>query len=103
MEKILPMNHELVQRAVKTPGLKMVFGTDAVAGAHGRNAEEFIDRVRDGGVVPMAAMVSANSLGAEAMGMADVIGTISPGLQGDIIGVGGAPVKGITAVRAGGC
>src|SRR5213080_978647 len=30
MEKILPMNHELVQRAVKTPGLKMVFGTDAV-------------------------------------------------------------------------
>src|SRR2546430_11059000 len=25
MEKILPMNHELVQRAVKTPGLKMVF------------------------------------------------------------------------------
>src|SRR5204862_7429202 len=63
MEKILPMNHELVQRAVKTPGLKMVFGTDAVAGAHGRNAEEFIDRVRDGGVVPMAAIVSANPLG----------------------------------------
>jgi len=46
MEKILPMNHELVQHAVKTPRLKIVFGTDAVAGAHGRNAEEFIDRVR---------------------------------------------------------
>lgn len=30
---------------VKTPGPKMVFGTDAVAGAHGRNAEEFINRV----------------------------------------------------------
>src|SRR5436190_16715046 len=85
MEKILPMNHELVQRAVKTPGLKMVFGTDAVAGAHGRNAEEFVDRVRDGGVDPMAAMVSANSLGAEALGMADQIGTIAPGLQADII------------------
>src|SRR5438477_13033506 len=50
MEKILPMNHDLVQRASKIPGLKIVFGTDAVAGAHGRNAEEFIDRVRDGGV-----------------------------------------------------
>jgi len=37
MEKILPMNHELVQHAAKTPGLKVVFGTDAVAGAHGRN------------------------------------------------------------------
>jgi hypothetical protein len=36
-----------------------------------RNAEEFIDRVRDGGVTPMAAMVSANALGAQALGMAD--------------------------------
>jgi imidazolonepropionase-like amidohydrolase len=99
MEKILPMNHDLVQRAVKTPGLKIVFGTDAVAGAHGRNAEEFIDRVRDGGMDPMAAMVSANSLGAEALGMADQIGSIEPGLQADIIALDGDPLKDITAVR----
>ncbi len=99
MEKILPMNHELVQHAVKTPGLKIVFGTDAVAGAHGRNAEEFIDRVRDGGVDPVAAMVSGNSLGAEALGMADQIGTIAPGLQADIIALDGDPLKDITAVR----
>jgi imidazolonepropionase-like amidohydrolase len=50
MEKILPVDHEIVEHAAKTPGLKIVFGTDAVAGAHGRNAEEFIDRVRDCGV-----------------------------------------------------
>jgi imidazolonepropionase-like amidohydrolase len=98
-ERILPMNHELLQRAVKTPGLKIVFGTDAVAGAHGRNAEEFIDRVRDGGVGPMAAMVSANSLGAEALGMSDKIGSIMPGLQADIIALDGDPLKDITAVR----
>src|SRR5262252_7126915 len=48
MQKVLSLNHELVQRASRTHGLKVVFGTDAVAGAHGRNAEEFIDRVRDG-------------------------------------------------------
>jgi len=99
MEKILPMNHELVQHAVKTLGLKVVFGTDAVAGAHGRNAEEFIDRVRDGGVDPMAAMVSANSLGAEAMNLADQFGSIAPGLQADIIALDGDPLKDITAVR----
>ena len=99
MEKVLPMNHELMQRAAKTAGLKMVFGTDAVAGAHGRNAEEFIDRVRDGGVDPMAAMVSANSLGAEALGMADQIGSIKPGLQADIIAIDGDPLRDITAVR----
>jgi imidazolonepropionase-like amidohydrolase len=99
MERILSMNHELVQRAVKILGLKIVFGTDAVAGSHGRNAEEFIDRVRDGGVEPMAAMISANSLGAEALGMADQVGSIAPGLQADIIALHGDPLKDITAVR----
>src|SRR5215471_19116697 len=97
--RIFPMNGELIRRAVKTPGLKMVFGTDAVAGAHGRNAEEFIDRVRDAGVDPMAALVSANSLGAEALGMADQIGSIAPGLQADIIALDGDLLKDITAVR----
>jgi len=55
--------------------------------------------MRDGGVEPMAAMVSANSLGAEALGMADQIGTIAPGLQADIIALDGDPAKDITAVR----
>ena len=99
MERILPINHELVRRASKIPGLKIVFGTDAVAGAHGRNAEEFIDRVRDGGVDPMTAMISANSLGAEAMGLGNLIGSIAPGLQADIIALDGDPLKDITAVR----
>src|SRR6202521_1789685 len=85
MEKLIPMYHEFIRRALKVPGLKILFGTDALAGSHGRNAEEFIDRVRDCGVDPMAAMVSANSLGAEAMGLSDQIGTIAPGLQADII------------------
>jgi imidazolonepropionase-like amidohydrolase len=99
MEKILPMNHDLVQRASKIPGLKIVFGTDAVAGAHGRNAEEFIDRVRDGKVDPMTAMVSANSLAAEAMRLGNQIGSIAPGLEADIIALDGDPLKDISAVR----
>ena len=99
MQRVLSLNHELVQRASKISGLKIVFGTDAVAGAHGRNAEEFIDRVRDGRVDPMTAMVSANSLGAEAVGLANQIGTIAPGLQADIIALAGDPLKDITAVR----
>lgn len=99
MQKVLALNHDLVQRASRIRGLKVVFGTDAVAGAHGRNAEEFIDRVRDAGVDPMTAMVSANSLAAEAMGLADQIGSIAPGLQADIIALTGDPLKDITAVR----
>ncbi|HYX31051.1 MAG TPA: amidohydrolase family protein [Pyrinomonadaceae bacterium] len=99
MEKVLPMNHDIVQRASKISGLKIVFGTDAVAGAHGRNAEEFIDRVRDGKVDPMTAMVSANSLAAEAMRLQDQIGSIASGLQADIIALDGDPLKDITTVR----
>ena len=99
MERVLSLNHELVKRASKIRGLKMVFGTDAVAGAHGRNAEEFIDRVRDGGVDPMTAMVSANSLAAEAIRMSDQIGSIALGLQADIIALDGDPLKDITATR----
>ena len=99
MERIIPLDHEIVQHGARTHGLKMVFGTDAVAGAHGRNAEEFVDRVRDCGVEPIAAMISANSLAAEAMRMGDEIGSITPGLQADIIALDGDPLKDITAVR----
>ncbi len=99
MEQLVPIPQELVRRAAKVKGLKIVFGSDALAGMHGRNAEEFIDRVRDCGVDPMTALVSANALGAEAMGLADQIGSIAPGLQADIIALNGDPLKDITAVR----
>jgi imidazolonepropionase-like amidohydrolase len=99
MKGLIPTTHEFMKRAEQIPGLKIVYGTDAVAGMHGRNAEDFIYRVRDCGVDPMAAMVSANSLGAEAMGMADQIGAIAPGMQADIIALDGDPLKDITAVR----
>jgi imidazolonepropionase-like amidohydrolase len=99
MERALSLDHDIVRHAVKIPGLKVVFGTDALAGSHGRNAEEFIDRVRDAGVDPMSAMVSANSLAAEAMRMGDRIGSIAPGYEADIIALDGDPLKDITAVR----
>ena len=99
MEQIIPMNHDVMRRAAKTPELKIVFGTDAVAGMHGRNAEEFVERVRECGVDPMSAIVSANSLAAEALGLSDQIGTIAPGLQADIVALQGDPLKDIRGVR----
>jgi imidazolonepropionase-like amidohydrolase len=77
----------------------MVFSTDATAGAHGHNAEEFIGRVEKCGQTPMAALVSANSLAAESLGLGQEIGTIAPGYQADIIALDGNPLTDLTAVR----
>ena len=95
----MPKADTLLREAMAIPTLRIVFGTDAVAGAAGRNAEEFIYRVRDGHQPAMAAMVSANSLAAESLGMGDQIGSIAPGMRADIIAIDGDPLTDITAVR----
>lgn len=98
MEKAMPEGWRWFRRA-REKGVKVVFGTDAVPGAHGRNAEEFIYRVQAGGQPPMEALVSANALAAEAVGLADRIGAIAPGMEADIIAIDGDPLTDITAVR----
>lgn len=100
MQEVLPVIAEMFKHALATKGLnqKIVFGTDAVAGAHGRNAEEFIDRVQ-AGQDPMDAMVSAQSRAAESLNLQKEIGSIAPGLQADIIALDGDPLRDITAVR----
>jgi imidazolonepropionase-like amidohydrolase len=99
MERAIPLAVAAFKRARTIPGLKIVWGTDAVAGAHGRNVEDLVCRVQDGGQPPMDAIISATSLGAQALGLGDQIGTIAPGFQADIIAVDGDPTKDITALR----
>jgi len=99
MEKVMPQAIEVIRLALATPGLQVVFGTDAVAGAHGRNADDLICRVRQAGQSPMDAITSATSLNARAMGLANEVGTLKPGLQADIIAVDGDPTTDITALR----
>jgi imidazolonepropionase-like amidohydrolase len=88
----------MFKHAMATRNLKIVFGTDAVAGSHGRNAEEFIYRVQ-AGQDAMDAMVAANSRAAESLNMQGEIGSIAPGMHADIIALDGDPLKDITAVR----
>jgi imidazolonepropionase-like amidohydrolase len=99
MERALPLALAAFKRALLTPGLKTVFGTDAVAGAHGRNVEELVCRVKEGGQASAAAVVSATSLAAESLGMGSQLGAIAPGMQADLIAVLGDPSKDITALR----
>jgi imidazolonepropionase-like amidohydrolase len=99
MEKAIPLNYAMFKKALATPKLKIVYGTDAVAGAHGRNIEEAVVRVQKGGQKPMDAIVSLTSLSAEALGMKDKIGAIAPGLEADLVAVDGDPLTDVTALR----
>jgi len=99
MRKAVPRALEVFRQALVTPGLKVVFGTDAVAGAHGRNFEELIYRVEQGGQEPMAAIVSATSLSAESLRLGGRIGCIAPGFEADLIAVDGDPLHDIRALQ----
>jgi imidazolonepropionase-like amidohydrolase len=98
MEKGLGLNREMIKKAVATPNLKMVLGTDAVAGAHGHNADEIVERVRQGNQKPMDAIISATSLAARSTRLDKTIGTLAPGFEADLVAVEGDPLIDITAV-----
>jgi imidazolonepropionase-like amidohydrolase len=99
MKAAVPVALKMFQQALQVKGLKIVFGTDAVAGAHGRNFEELIYRVQEGGQSPMDAIISATSLAAESLNLQKEIGTIASGMTADLIAVDGDPLKDITALR----
>ena len=99
MEKAVPKALNVFKMGLKTKGLKIVFGTDAVAGSHGRNFQELEYRVREGGQDPMAAIASATSLAAESLGIGDHVGTIAPGFDADLIAVDGDPLRDIGALE----
>jgi imidazolonepropionase-like amidohydrolase len=99
MEKGLALNEAMIKKAVATPKLMMVIGTDAVAGAHGHNADEIVARVRQGGQKPMDAIVSATSLAARSMRLEKTVGTLAPGYEADIIALDGDPTSDINAVK----
>jgi imidazolonepropionase-like amidohydrolase len=95
----IPLKLAMFKRALKHKGLKIIMGTDATAGAHGQNAREIIYRVQVGGQRAMDAIVAATSLNAEALGMADRIGSVVEGKEADLIAVEGNPVEDITALQ----
>ena len=99
MKNALPKALNVFRMGLKTKNLKMVFGTDAVAGSHGRNFQELEYRVREGGQEPMAAITSATSLAAESLRIGDHTGTIAPGFDADIIAVDGDPLRDIGALE----
>lgn len=97
--EIIPVKLRMFKEALTVPGLKVLFGTDGVAGSFGRLQDELIYRVREGGQDPMDAIVSATSLAAESLRLDGEAGAVAPGLRADLIAVEGDPLSDITALR----
>ncbi len=95
MREAVPTALGAFREALDVEGLDIVFGTDAVAGAHGRNWTELVYRVREGGQDPMGAIVSATSLAAASLELEEMVGTLAPGFEADVIAVAGDPTADI--------
>lgn len=99
MERALPTFPKLLRNAFGIPRLSLVYGTDAVAGAHGKNAEDLVCRVREAGQPAMDALVTATSRNATAIGLGASLGSVLPGFEADLIALEGNPLREIEAVR----
>ena len=99
MEQAIPVAIRVMRAALATPGLRVLYGTDAVAGAHGENAADLVCRVQQAGEAPMRALIAATSLNAASLHLDKEIGRLAPGFDADIVATDGDPSADITAVR----
>jgi imidazolonepropionase-like amidohydrolase len=95
----IPLKLAMFKMAIRHKDLKIIMGTDSVAGAHGQNAREIVYRVQVGGQPAMDAIVAATSLNAAALGLQGQIGSLVPGMEADLIAVDGDPLTDITALQ----
>lgn len=99
MIKSLPLMIKKYKRALSIPGLKLAYGTDATAGAHGHEAEDMICLVKKVGMDPMDVITEVTSNNAESLDLGHEIGTIAPGYEADLVAVRGNPLTNISTVR----
>jgi len=80
-------------------GVKLIAGTDAgVTFTAFDNYPLCLELAVAGGMTNMQAIQSGTSLAAEALGISDIVGTIQPGKEADIIAVDSDPLEDISAL-----
>ena len=73
-------------------------GTDSGVGHHGSNAEE-LERMVEGGLTPMQAIVATTKTASECVHMQADIGTLEQGKLADLLIVDGDPLADIAVLR----
>ena len=91
MEHALVLRDALAARLRTHRDVRLVYGTDAVAGAHGRNARDMACRVRAFGLTPLDVLTSATSRAAASLGLGDELGRVAAGYRADLVAFDGDP------------
>jgi imidazolonepropionase-like amidohydrolase len=90
--------HQASFRLAVERGVRIAMGTDTGVGPHGTNAEE-LERMVEGGMTPMQAIVATTRTAAECARIAHLTGTLEVGKRADILGVEGDPLADITLLQ----
>ena len=93
----IQQKHDSMQAALKA-GVALAMGGDVGVFAHGDNAREMEQLVRDYGLTPLQVLRQATSGNAQIFRLSDR-GSIRPGLLADLVAVAGDPTQDVAAVR----
>jgi imidazolonepropionase-like amidohydrolase len=90
--------HQSSFRLAVERGVRIAMGTDTGVGPHGSNAEE-LERMVEGGMTPMQAIVATTKSAAECARIAHLTGTLQVGKRADVLGVDGDPLADIRVLQ----
>jgi len=90
-------SQQMFQHAVRI-GVPIAMGTDAAVEPHGLNAREFSLMAKNG-LSPAQALMAGTANGAELLGLADQVGTLTAGKLADVVAVEGNPLTDLKATE----
>jgi imidazolonepropionase-like amidohydrolase len=88
---------QMFQHAAKI-GVPVAMGTDAAVDPHGLNAHEFF-LMTENGFTPAQALIAGTASGADLLGIADKVGSLTAGKSADVVAVPGNPLATIQATE----
>ena len=91
-------DHQRSFSAAVKAGVRIAMGTDSGVGPHGHNAEE-LQRMVEGGMTPMQAIVASTKTASECIHMQDKVGTMEAAKLADLLIVQGDPLADIKILQ----
>jgi imidazolonepropionase-like amidohydrolase len=91
-------DHQASFKLAVERGVRIAMGTDTGVGPHGSNAEE-LQRMVDGGMTPLQAIVATTRVAAECARVAHLTGTLEVGKRADLLAIDGDPLSDVGVLQ----